>query len=506
MQNNRIKFLKGSITSYLNMFLSIILNILLVRIMLQGLGKYNYGLWVTISSLFGFMILSDLGLGQSATKLIAEREDHTTQDYFVDKELVSTTFYTNLLIGFVILLTNIILSVFVYKILNLNSLEKANIGYVYILLSVNFFITFIFSTFRNVLIGYKYISANNILNLIKNVSNFILITLVLNINKSLYSIAIVQITLSLIFGILSIYVIKYYKIKISIKFKYFSIKTFKVIFKPGAYYLILQFAGILGGNTDNLILNYFISPSVVAIYSAGYKLAITSMQLVFTVVDNLFPFISQLDAKNNNEKLKNIFMISEKYSIYIGIFIMFTFIIFGRPIMEIWIGEGNYVGDTAIFLFSMYVLLNIINHVPIVFLQGMNKHSVLAKLSLVEALVNVVLSIILVEYFGAYGAILGTVIADIFLLFWYSTYKLLITIKMSLREYFNILKPSIYLTSFMIVIMIVIKLLGIQLISNMSCFFVQYAVFVLIVVVFSYIIGIVKLEYLNKKGFKRLMK
>lgn len=502
MQSNKSKFLKGSITSYLNIFVNIVLNILLVRIMIQGLGQYNYGLWVTISSLFGFMVLTDLGLGQSATKLIAERENHSKQDEFIDKELVSTTFFTNLFIGFVILVINIILSVFVYKLLNLSNSERYNIGLVYTLLSINFYITFIFSTFKNVLIGYKYISTNNIINLTKNICNFILIILILKVNGNLYSIAIIQIILSSIFGILSIYTIKSFKIKINIKLKYFSMNTFKVIFKPGAYYLILQFAGILGGNTDNLILNYFISPTAVALYSAGYKLSVTSMQLVFTVVDNLFPFISELDAKNNNEKLKKIFIIAEKYSIYIGIFIIFTFIIFGKPIMEIWIGKGNFVGDTAMFLFGMYVLLNIINHVPIVFLQGMNKHAILAKLSLLEALVNVILSIIFVKFFGGYGAILGTVVADIFLLFWYSTYKLLVTMKVTIREYLSILIPSIYLTIFMMAIIIAVKLLKIHLISKSYYFAIQYLIFSILVMAFSYIIGIIKLDYLNKRVLK----
>lgn len=501
MKDNKSRFLRGSVTSYLQMFTSILINILLVRIMLDGLGKSSYGLWVTISSLFGFMVLSDLGIGQSATKLISEKEDQFAKNDFIDKELVSTTFFTNLFIGLIILIVNVAISIYIYKILNISNEQRASVSYLYILLSINFFITFIFSTFRNVLIGYKYISTNNLLGIAKNILNFILIYFVLKVYKSLYSIAIVQIVLSLIFGILSVYAIKLKKINIYIKLKYFSLKTFRLIFKPGVYYLILQLSGILANNTDNLVLNYFLSSAVVALYSTGFKLTTVLMQLIFTIVDNLFPFISELDGRNDKSRIKKIFIMSEKYTIYIGVFFTFTLSIFGKSIMQIWIGKNNALSASTMALFGILLFLNIANHVPVVFLQGMYKHLVIAKIAIIEAIVNVILSIAFVKYFGlgANGVLLGTIVADIFMMFWFSTFSIIKHLKVNIKEFWNILKPSVIFTVFLAIIQYLINYFNITFSNNLFGFVLQYCVFTLIIIAFSYFNGIFNFKIVNKK-------
>lgn len=475
MKSNINLFLKGAITSYLNTGMSIILNILIVPVMLKGLGQFSYGLWVTISSIFGFMPLTDLGIGQAITKIIAENSNKD-RDTYIKTRIYTTTMITNFLFGLITLLANIILSFFIYKFINIHISKKYYISSIYLLLSLNFFFCFIGSVYKNILAGYKYNYVNNIVNVSKLILNFIAVYLILTCSNEILNICVAQIIISIIYYLIYRHQIIKYRINLKFKFEYFVFDELKIILKPGIYYFIITISFLLITSTDNFILSYFISQEVVAMYSSAYKIATTFMLLIFLIIDNLFPFISELNGSNDKTKIRNLFFLSINISLILGVFFGLMIILFGEKMISIWIGSSNFIGNTTILFMGIYVIMQSFTHVPIVFIQSMGKHKGVAGFVMIEAVLNLILSSILVQRIGAAGAIMGTFITDLLVLFWYSNFYICRLLNISLKKFINkIIIRNIEVVVLWSAYMLIIKVLT----NNFLIQFIMYIIFFL---------------------------
>ena len=61
----------GTAVSYFNVGISILTNLILVPMYLHYLGKEQYGLWLVVLSMVSYLGLSNLGIAQVVSNLVA---------------------------------------------------------------------------------------------------------------------------------------------------------------------------------------------------------------------------------------------------------------------------------------------------------------------------------------------------------------------------------------------------------------------------------------------------
>jgi O-antigen/teichoic acid export membrane protein len=93
------------------------------------------------------------------------------------------------------------------------------------------------------------------------------------------------------------------------------------------------------------------------------------------------------------------------------------YLILGERFITLWMGkEYAHSGILVLMILSIGHLLSLV-HYPIHYLLlGISRHYIIAYLRVAEAVVNIVLSIILVNYWGIIGVALGTVIPHLVLM------------------------------------------------------------------------------------------
>ncbi|QLY79121.1 lipopolysaccharide biosynthesis protein [Clostridium intestinale] len=488
MKSSKIYTL-GTITSSISIVVSILANIAIVPILLNNLGKEQYGIWLTLSSIFGAMNIADLGIGQSVSKLISQNSDTEDREEYITS-IISTAFFTSVMISIVILLINIVISFFAEKILNL---DGYNIQNLYIILCVNFLINFVFSIFNNILIGYKRIYLSNILIIIRSILMLVSNYAFFKYSNDIKKLAIVYTVTSVIVFVISIIFIKKRSKGTIISIKAYDKKLLKVILKPGIFFFLIQVSGIIVYNTDNIILTNFIGAEIVALYFSAYKIIDIFMKLIFVVSDNIFPFISALHGKKDIGQIRTLNIITSKVSIIMCVFLSIMYYFFSSEIIDIWLGKGNFIGYDIILVLCLILVINANTHNAGVYINALYKHKKTAYLAVIEAILNLILSLILVNRIGVLGVVLGTLIASLLTSAWFTPYYCCKILGINFKRYFIdvILKNIILAFLFTMLIFIQKQFINIDVFWKLiSCFAFNFIIFLIL----SYGIAFNKIE------------
>ena len=175
-------------------------------------------------------------------------------------------------------------------------------------------------------------------------------------------------------------------------------------------------------STDNIIMSKFVGLLSVGLYSNYYLLQYTVNGLLATVFANLTASIGNYNATESNENKLKMFKILNMLSYWCYTVSSVCLFICMTPFIKCWIGD-EYLMDiqiSFIIAFNMYIggmLFASFNYRQTMglFTQGKAR-------PIISAVENIVVSLILVRYFGVAGVLWGTAITRLTTNAWYDPY------------------------------------------------------------------------------------
>ncbi len=404
-------------TSYIQRFISIVLPLAVTPYILNGLGQSQYGLWVLLTSITAYFGLSSFGF----TTTMLKDSSSNLKDFQKLSKIVSVTFFSFL---FFSLLALVVFIVIYFNLENLFTIEEDLVD-----ISRNtFFITFLIfiasffaSVFDTLIFASNRLYLKNIVDIVKNILVALSNVYVVYLGYGIYEIALVSFAITLIYLMIVVYLSKQ-GLSYLISWKYFEMKLFKDMLKPSIHYFIISIAVLIVFYTDNLIIGSFISLSAIAVYSLGYKLLDAVQKVLFKISDVLMPNISVLYAEGKYSeilKLHNkIMMIS--IGLAIPVYIVLYFL--NQWILTLWLGSANVLSQEIMTLFILFSFIHTWVHVSAIFVAAIGIHRETSYVALLEAFLNIVLSIVFLKIWGLFGVALGTLIAHILTNGWFVNY------------------------------------------------------------------------------------
>lgn len=174
-----------------------------------------------------------------------------------------------------------------------------------------------------------------------------------------------------------------------------------------------KLGSVIVNSADTIVISAFLGLTVLAIYQ-NYYFILTSIIGVVTIVFNACTagignsIIVESKDKNYNDFKKFTFLIA-----WIAGFCTCCFLCLYQPFMKIWIGEDLMLEFPAVICFCVYYFVSEIN-------QLFNTYKDAAGIwhedrfrPLVTALTNLVMNLILVQFWGIYGVLLSTVFSTL---------------------------------------------------------------------------------------------
>jgi O-antigen/teichoic acid export membrane protein len=202
--------------------------------------------------------------------------------------------------------------------------------------------------------------------------------------------------------------------------------------------IILQnIGGFLVLGTDNIIISSFVSVAAVGLYSNYSMLIDICRNFSYQISNNIHHSVGNLVAKETKEKIYSVFKVSMLSNFWLYSFFSIALYIMIGPFITIWIGKQ--------FVMSQLVLIVLL---LIFFERGMRNSITMVKNTagiyhedrfapLIQAAINLVVSIVLVKMMGIAGVFIGTLISVLVLPFWltpYLAYKKVF--ELNVRSYF----------------------------------------------------------------------
>ena len=92
---------------------------------------------------------------------------------------------------------------------------------------------------------------------------------------------------------------------------------------------------------DTLILGMIGSAALVADFILVWKIADVAMQLLWRLPETLVPYLIQMDAKGEGERMHNLFSLGQKTMVALAALAALLYALFGQNIVELWVGAEN---------------------------------------------------------------------------------------------------------------------------------------------------------------------
>lgn len=411
---------------------SIGLNVITIGLVARKLGVDNFGLYSAILSFVGlFQFLSDFGLNKTLLKFGS-----------IDKEKAQISFGNALFIKSVLILPLLALITLFGFFAGFRNEKMVILGFFAIGLIFDSY-GMVFSSIRRILGDFKLISFFRVL---KTAINLLIIFIALSVNNSVISLAFANMLLCLV-----VFVISLINTILLLKPK-LNLTLIKDFFKDSIIFSFNDFFLNLYEKISTVLLSFFNSMHSVGIYSAALKFTRVGNLLPNQVKFALLPTMYRILEEGEKEREKGgkgdggkqrVFIILLKYMAIFSTPFVILIYFFSDSIIHVVFGRKYDLSIPLVKLFSLFIYLRFIETPFNLFYIAMNKHKNMVYCQGIATLLNIILNLILIPLFSAYGACAATLVSETF----FALTLILLGKKYliwNLKEVFvTLLKPSI---------------------------------------------------------------
>lgn len=202
-------------------------------------------------------------------------------------------------------------------------------------------------------------------------------------------------------------------------------KSDEVILKQKWTGLGQHIAGFLHGNVDVAVLTVLADLGLVAVYSV-YNMVIANMyNVVSAFTSGMEAVFGDMLAKRETEKLKSTFSFYDTGISFVSGLLFSVTTVMMIPFVKIYtdgVDDANYIQPafSVIIALAMYYYSVRVPYHSMVIAAGRFKQTRIAAYG--EAIINLLLSVILVLKFGLIGVAIGTLVSDLFRYIYYAGY------------------------------------------------------------------------------------
>ena len=402
------KAIYNIISNLILQFVVVVYGFIVPKIIISKFGSNVNGLISSITQFLAYITLLESGFGPvvKATlyKPIAEKDNKTI------KSILKTTekFFRTIALIFIIY---IIVLIVAYPMIVNNEFDKLYTISLILIISISTFAEYFFGmTYKLYLQADQRTYVISIIQIVTYILSTIFIVVLAKINCS---IQIIKLVSGLIFVLRPLLQNYYVKKKYNINLK--DVQE-KYELKQKWDGLAQHIASVIHSNTDITILTIFCSLTEVSVYSVYYLVVSGIKKIIQAFSSGIDSSWGDMIAKNEHDNLNKKFNLYEILYFSICTIVFSCAIVLIVPFVEVYtkgIKDADYVRYAFghLIVISEYIWAIRLPYSSITLAAGHFKET--RKGAWVEAIVNIVISIILVSKFGIIGVTIGTIVAMI---------------------------------------------------------------------------------------------
>lgn len=379
--------------------------------LVRHLGDPVYGVWTLLGSLTGYLGLLDFGITPSTVKKVAEYRAVDDADGI--NRVVTGGVVIFVAIGALSFAASVILSFF-FNDLFPNPLAREIAAGLVLLTGFNLAVTFPASVFIGVLRGFQRYDIDATASTIALILRSILIVLLLQ--KGYGIIALAWATLAFDLARLGYLFHRAYQVNPALRVarRFFDRDEMRRLFGYSSHFFLIALGNRINFFTDSIVIGIYLSVAAVTPYSIALRLVTYLRELVIEMTGVLMPAITHLHATQATEGVRELHIRATKYAALLSLPIGLVFWILGDFFIALWMGKRFVTQDNAhtlLHILTLGIVVHLIGTPTGSVLTGLGRQDVVARFSILQALTNLVVTLIMVKPLGLIGVALGTTIS-----------------------------------------------------------------------------------------------
>jgi len=387
----------------------IVVALFLTPYIIHRIGGERYGIWAIIGMVTGYFGLLDLGVETGFVKYISEF--YAKNEYRRINQVVNTgiVFYTILML---VLLAVMALSTGpIFSFLNISSAPGSEVMFVFWTGAVIFCLSNALSPLIAIQNGLQRMDIPNKVSVCMSV---ITVAGTVFFLENGYGLKGLVLTSALVFCCSgTVNVVLAFKIfpQLRLDPRLFTAKELARLFKYGYKLQISRFANLVSFQADNLLISHFLGVGMVTYYQLGTTVIQQSRQGVLLLISALIPAVSELRAKNDVDRLEELYMRGSKYLVCLSVPLTVFLVLEAPLIMTAWMGKGYGISAVVIQILAVGYCAATVTGVASAIAAGSGRTEIDMKFGLLMATMNLSLGIVLIMRFGLVGVLIATAVS-----------------------------------------------------------------------------------------------
>ncbi|MEN3334099.1 MAG: hypothetical protein V7641_3464 [Blastocatellia bacterium] len=401
-------FARNISMDYCALGLEMIVGVVMLPFNIAHLGQSAYGLWVLAASITAYFSMLDLGYGVGQVKFAAQyraRRDHRGLN-----EIVSTLFFFFTLVGLAAMAVGGLLAFNLERLFNLTP-DQAVIGRkVLLIITAYVAIGFPFSVFGGVVNGFQRHFLNGSVAIVTTITVALVNAAVLLAGYGLVELVAATTSIRLLAYIG--YRLNAYRAYPGLKIRPSLVKLSRLREVTGfsAFILLIDIANKVNYSTDTIVIGAFMGTVAIAVWAVSQRLITTVQNLTSQLAGSLFPIIVDFATLGDGERLRRVFVQGTRITLAMVLPMAAGLVMLADPLVQAWVGPNFQGSVPIIYALALAVTMRVGTSTASMLLKGAGQHRLVAGVNLIMALANLILSVVLVRWYGLMGVALGTLI------------------------------------------------------------------------------------------------
>jgi O-antigen/teichoic acid export membrane protein len=379
---------------------SILLQFTLIPLTINYIKPDVYGVWLTLSSLVGWLAMLDVGIANGLRNKLSE--SLAIEDFEKAKVFVSTTYVIISIIAIVLVFLFILGFQWVnwQAVFNSNFILESELENVVIIVSLFFLLKFVTDIINVVAASFQMVSVSSILLFISNLGLTISVWILTKTTDS--NLILLALCLSVIPFLISLGANFYFfrsRFKaVKPSFKNVDFKLSKSIVSLGSQFFILQIIGLIIFQTDNILIAQFFNPSEVTNFNIAYKYY-SVVIILFTIL--LTPFWTAFTEAYHKNDFDWIKLSIKKLLTYwlLSVVVLVIMLFMANWLIKLWVGDAVEISFSLSLSICAYITVSNWNAIFASFSNGVGKLRVQIYYAMIMGILNIPLCFVLVKIF-----------------------------------------------------------------------------------------------------------
>ena len=406
------RLLLSAFTNWLAFAATLLVSFFLSPYLIHKLKDGPYGVWVYAESILSYFTLFDLGIAACLVRFVAKF--HTNGSWDELNRMASSCLVLFMGLGFAVLLLGAALTPVLVPPMLKSGLPRAEITWVLLLMLGNLAITLPLSLFPAMLDGLERFAAKSLIRIIflaiKTIGSIVL----MENQPTLLGLCILHTICNLAENVALVLLTFAYLPGLRLSRYSVDRATFRIVGGYSFSAFLIMLSGRVCVQSAAIVIGLFLDTPAITWFAISLRLVEYAKSFLRSATITLTPAISSMEAAGDWSGVRRMFRNATRWVLYLILPVQLGLVLFGKSFIQIWMGSTDYAERCypSLVILSTTLSLVLAQSIAARILYGMDRLRWFARISLLEAAVNLALSLLLVRNYGVEGVALAAAIPN----------------------------------------------------------------------------------------------